>query len=85
MFRQHDDNFLPNNASLVRQSASFCCVKAFKPHLCVIHVVNFVKDDKLHVSNEICTLVEHATKDLCGHDETVCLGVDLHVAGEDAN
>lgn len=47
--------------------------------------MHLIKDHKLHVSNEIRPLVEHAPQNLRRHNKTVCFRIDLHIARKDAN
>ena len=52
-------------------------------YLSVVHVMYFVEDDEFDVSNKVRSFIEHASQDLCRHDETICLGIDLHIPSED--
>jgi len=47
--------------------------------------MDLVENYKLHVSDEIRTLVKHTPENLGCHDQTVCLRVDLDVSGENPN
>ena len=49
-------------------------------HLRIIDIVNFVEDDKLDITDEVGSLVEHAAQNFRGHNEAACLRVDLDVA-----
>lgn len=53
---------------------------SFGPHLSIVYVVNFVKNDKLDVSNEISSLVQHTPKDFRGHNKAIRLWIYLDIA-----
>lgn len=52
-------------------------------HLCIVDVMDLVENNKLDITNEVCAFVKHASEDFCGHDQTVCLWIDLNVSGQD--
>lgn len=54
-------------------------------YLCVVDVMHLIENDKFDVTDKIRTLVKHAPEDLRGHDQAVCLGVDLDISGQDPN
>ena len=47
--------------------------------------MHFVENDELDVTDEIRTLVKHTSEDFRSHDQTIRLGVDLHISSKDAN
>ena len=47
--------------------------------------MHFIEDDELDVSNQVSTLVQHASQNLCCHDQAVSFWVDLYVPRQDAN
>jgi hypothetical protein len=47
--------------------------------------MNLVENDKLNVSYEIGSLVQHTPQDLGCHDKATRLGVDLNITREDAH
>ncbi len=51
----------------------------------VVDVMYLVKDDKLDISNEISSAVEHTPQNLGGHDQTAGFRVDLDVASQDTD
>ena len=48
--------------------------------LLIAHVVNFVKDHPLDLKVELCTPVQHGTKNLRRHDQHRSVGVDSHIS-----
>ena len=51
----------------------------------VIDIVDLVKYDELDVSDKIRSPVEHTSQNLGGHNQTARLGVDLNIAGQNAD
>lgn len=65
---QHDDDFFPDNATLI-----------------VIDVVGFIKDDALYITNDISSTVQHASKNLCGHNQTRGRRIDCVITGDETD
>lgn len=94
MCRKHDDDFLPYYTTLRTRrelyqleynnhTACHIFYKSFENyniHLIIIHIVDFIKDNKLHVTDQVRSTVEHRAQDLGGHDQAARLGFDLHIA-----
>ena len=53
--------------------------------LSIIDIMNLVENDEFNISDEIRTLVEHASENFRGHNQTVRLGVDLDISSQDPN
>ena len=87
MVREHNDHFLPHNASLGKKSYQplFSRQERITTHLGIIDVVYFIKDDKLDVSDEIRAFVKHTPQNLRGHDQTRGLRVNLYITCQDTD
>ena len=53
-------------------------------YLCVIYVVHLVEDDEFHVSNKVCTLVQHTPQNLSGHNQAASFWINLDISRENA-
>ena len=87
MVREHNDHFLPDDASLGNESYQppFSHQRRIITHLGIIDVVYFIKDDKLDISDEICAFVKHTPQNFRGHDQTWGLRVNLYIACQNSN
>ena len=60
----------------------------FLPHhppLGIVDVMNLVENDPLNVPDHVGAAVQHRAEDLGGHDKARGGGIDLHVAGDQAD
>jgi hypothetical protein len=62
-----------------------CEYKCEGDYLGVVDVMHFVEDDPLDVSDDVCTLVQHAAKNLGGHNQARRLRLDAHVPRQQPN
>jgi len=69
-----------------QDSASMSATDLFPHHasLSIIYVVYFVKNHKLNVSDDVCSLVKHGPQDLCGHDQAGALRLQTHIPSQQA-
>lgn len=54
-------------------------------HLSIINIMNFIKYHPLYVPNESRTTIQHGSQNLCCHDETVSISVDLNISSDESN
>jgi hypothetical protein len=58
MSRQHNNDFFPNNATLIRIDKIFRLYRVMTSigtYLQVIDIVHFIEDDEFHIPDQICT------------------------------
>lgn len=87
MVRQHDDHFFPDDAPLMSTDSNEALPNGpmEQTYLCVINIMHLVEDDELHITNQICALVQHAAQNFGCHNKTVGFWVDLDISGENSD
>lgn len=86
MIWQHNDNLFPNDTPLQVDTGSEGGIEEQEPaYFGIVDIVHFVKDDKLHIPNQIGSFIQHAPQNLSRHDQTVGFRVNLHVPCQNAH
>ncbi len=52
--------------------------------LSIIHIMYFVKNHKLNIPDDVCSLVQHGPQNLCGHDQAGALRLQTHIPSQQA-
>ena len=87
MIREHNDYFLPDDASLVIENYQprSSLKKPIVAHLGIIDIVHFIKDDKLDISDEIRSFIQHTPENFSSHDQTRGFRINLHISCQNSN
>jgi len=52
-------------------------------YLLVVDIMNFIKNNKFDVANDISPTIQHTPENFCCHDQAAGLRVDLYISGKD--
>ena len=49
----------------------------------IVNIMDLIENDEFDISDEVRSLVKHTSENLCGHNQTIRLRVDLDIPGQD--
>jgi len=87
MIGEHNDHFLPHDASLGDKNYQplSSLKKAIATYLGIIDVMHFIKNNKLDISDEIRSFIQHTPENFRSHDQTWGFRINLYISCENSD